>query len=319
MDIEGLPLPENAPEPGSCVRMHRPEGGLVELILDPPHRSMAVLDVPLLRDFDQCLDEIEKDSSLRGLVITGRDPLSFAVGADIDAIGGVTDVDLARRMVRSGQAVFQRLHLLSRSGGGRLKIVAAVGGPVPGGACELALACDLILLSDHDKSRIGLPEVKLGIYPGWGGTQRLPRRIGLPAAMGAILSGRLYAARQAKKLGLVDRLTPPEYLLRIARNLATGRERLEPPTRGWRSFVIDRNPAAKALIAKQSHKQVMAQTKGHYPAPLKAIEMVIAACSTPLETGLEAEARHVAPLIVNSVTKSLVGLFHRSEEAKALA
>jgi 3-hydroxyacyl-CoA dehydrogenase/enoyl-CoA hydratase/3-hydroxybutyryl-CoA epimerase len=317
IDLEGLPLPPDAPAPRSCVRVLRPEAGLARLVLDPPHRRMAVFDVPLLGDLEAAVEELALDGALRGLVITGREPLSFAAGADVDTIARIADPALASKFARAGQLLFQRIHRLSRGGGGRLLVVAAVGGPVPGGACELALACDRIVLADHAKSRIGLPEVQLGILPAWGGSQRLPRRIGVAAALGAILTGKLHAPRAALKLGLVDRLTPPEYLVRVADEIALGRSPC--PFRGrtgMRKVLVDRNPLATALIAGQARRKVLAETRGHYPAPLAAIPLVAGAPRRPLERGLAAEAEAVRPLATGTVAASLLGLFQLSEETK---
>lgn len=317
IDFEGLPLPADAPANGSCVRIERPEAGLAVVTLDPPHRKMAVFDVPLLRDLERAIEELAKDASLRGIVITGKEPLSFAAGADVETIAKISDPPLASKFARSGQALFQRIHRLSRGGGGRLLIVAAVGGPVPGGACEIALACDRIVLADHPKSRIGLPEVLLGIIPAWGGSQRLPRRIGVTAALGAILTGKLHVPRQALKMGLVDRLTPPEYLVRVASEIAMGR--LSCPFRGRtgvRKVLIDRNPLATAFIASQAREKVLKETRGNYPAPLAAIPLVVGAPRRNLEHGLELEAEAVRPLSLGDVASSLIGLFQLSEEAK---
>ncbi len=171
MDLSGIPSPPDAPAKGACVRIERPETGLARIVLDPPHRpKIAVFDVPLLHDLDEVLRELAGDNTLKGLVITGRNPLSFAAGADVEAIASLKDPAVAARFVAEVQSLFQRLHRLGRDNGGRLRTVAAVGGPVPGGACEIALACDRIVLSDDEKSRIGLPEVLLGILPAWGGS-----------------------------------------------------------------------------------------------------------------------------------------------------
>jgi 3-hydroxyacyl-CoA dehydrogenase/enoyl-CoA hydratase/3-hydroxybutyryl-CoA epimerase len=317
IDLSGLPVPKDAPASGSCVRIERPEAGLARLHLDPPHRKLALFDVPLLGDLDRALEELARDTSLRGLVVTGREPLSFAGGADIETIGKLDSSELATRFAREGQKLFQRLHQLARGGGGRVLVVAAAGGAVPGGACELCLACDRIVLADHEKSRIGLPEVQLGILPAWGGSQRLPRRIGITAALGAILAGRLHAPRQALELGIVDRLAKPEYLWRVAGEIALGR--MPCPYRGragLRRVLVDRNPLVAALAAEQARKTVLAETNGHYPAPLAAIPLIVRAPRTPLEAGLAAEAQAVQPLASGAVAKSLLGIFLLSEEAK---
>ena len=320
IDLAGLPLPPDAPESGRCVRIERPEAGLARLVLDPPHRKMAVFDVPLLADMERALDELARDGSLRGLVITGREPLSFAAGADVDTIQGIRDPALASKFARAGQALFQRIHKFSRGGGGRVFVVAAVGGPVPGGACELALACDRILLADHPKSRIELPEVLLGIIPAWGGSQRLPRRIGVAPALGAILTGKLYAPRQALKLGLVDRLTPPEHLAAKAGEIALGRLACAYRGRtGMRKVLIDRNPLVTGLIASKAKESVMVETRGNYPAPLAVIPLVARAPRRGLEQGLADEAEAVRPLSLGDVARNLIGIFLVSEEAKKTA
>lgn len=320
MNVDGLPQPDNAPAPRTCWRIERVSPELARLVLDPPHRpKLAVLDVPTLRDLDLALADLSDEEDLRALVITGRNPLSFAGGADVEAIGTVTDVDLARRVVAEGQELFQRLYKLSKSGGGKLRTVAAVGGPVPGGACELSLACDYIVLADDPKTRIGLPEVKLGIIPGWGGTQRLPRRTGVPTALDLILGGKLVVSRKALKTGLVDRLAKPERLVEIAEKIALGEMKCRKKKRGFlKGVLVDKNPIAGAIIGSQARKQVMKQTRGHYPAPLEALGVTLRAPRMKLSAGLKAEQDAVVPLVTSPVTKALVGLFFGSEAAKKL-
>ncbi|MBK7641597.1 MAG: enoyl-CoA hydratase/isomerase family protein [Planctomycetes bacterium] len=315
IDITGLPLPPNAPAPGACVRASRPESGLVELALDPPHRSLAVLDLPLLRDLDAALEVIERDPLVRGLVITGRNTRQFAAGADIDAIASLTDPVLVGRLVQLGQQVFERIARLSRTNHA-FTSVAAIGGAAAGGGCELALACDFIVLANSKETKIGLPEVQLGIVPGWGGCERLPRKIGVPAALDAILNGKLYSARQALKLGLADRTTNPEDLLRIAHGIALRREKLEHKERVLARLAVDKNPLATRLIAGQARKAVLAKTRGFYPAPLEALEIVARAPHTELAHGLEAEVDAVRRLAVGPVSKNLIRIFRLSEEAK---
>ena len=110
----GMPMPKDAPAQGTCVRRETPEPGLVLLRLDPPHRSLPVLDLPLLRDLELRLEEIERDKSISGLVITGRDTKSFAAGADLDALESITDPVLVGRLVEIGQGIFERIARLSK-------------------------------------------------------------------------------------------------------------------------------------------------------------------------------------------------------------
>ena len=317
--LAGVPLPDDAPHPGEAVTYEHPEPGLVRLTLAAPHRSMPVFDVPVLRDLAAAIDRVAAEGSVRGLVLAGRDPLTFAAGADLDAIAALETEDAVARYIAFGQDLFQRIHRLSVAGGGNVTVVAAVGGPVPGGACELALACDRIVLAKHDSSRIGLPEVKLGIVPGWGGCARLPRRIGVPAALDVILNGKLVVAAKAKKLGMVDRLAHPEYLDRVAADIAMGRERCPRASRGKAAWLVDKNPLAGALITRSASKMVHKATGGHYPAPRVALGLVVDAPRESLEDALAAERRVNSTLARSPITKSLVGIYHLSEDAKTLA
>ncbi|HVS19010.1 MAG TPA: enoyl-CoA hydratase-related protein, partial [Planctomycetota bacterium] len=316
MSLPELPpglLGPDAPAPGACVRIERPEKGLAVLVLDPPHRKQAVLDMALMRDLASALEKMAQDGGLEGLVITGREPTRFAVGADLDALAEQTDAQVVERLAAYGQAVYGRIAAL------RARTVAAVGGPVPGGAYELCLACDVVLACDDPTTRIGLPETQLGILPGWGGSQRLPRRVGVPTALEAILTGKLYPARAAQKRGLVDRLTQPELLRRIAGEIALGRTRVRRHRRGAWAWLIDRNPLALAVIGRAARADVAKRTQGHYPAPPRALELVLAAPRTPLAQGLAAEARALGELGVTAVCKHLIGIFRMSEDAKKLA
>lgn len=313
MKWELMPMPEGAPPPGSCVRIERPEPGVAVLVLDPPHRKIAVFDAPLLRDLDLALAELERDGALRGLVLTGREPLSFAAGADVEAIAGLRDARVAEEIVHQVHALFLRLERLPA------RKIAAVGGPVPGGACEICLCCDAIVLADDERTRIGLPETMLGILPGWGGTHRLPERVGLPRALDAILTGQLMPPRKALKAGLVDRLAAPENLRRVALDLAAGRAPLPRQPRGWKEWAVDRNPLARLLIARQARKQIMARTRGRYPAPLRALELAVRAPGRTRAAAAQLEARAIGELIVSPTCKNLVGIFFAGEAAKKAA
>jgi 3-hydroxyacyl-CoA dehydrogenase/enoyl-CoA hydratase/3-hydroxybutyryl-CoA epimerase len=321
IDLATLPLPKDAPPERTCVRVEElPRGEherpVVVLVLDPPHRKLALLDLPLLRDLDLALDEVEARSDLAGLVITGRTPTSFAAGADLDALASLTDPAQVARVVDLGQKLFERVARLARER--RVRTVAAVGGPVPGGAYELSLACETIVLADDRSSRIGLPETQLGIIPAWGGCTRLPRRAGVPVALDAILTGRLYGPRDALRLGLVDRLAHPENLLRVATDHAAGRAIVVKRTRGLRGLLVDRDPLATNLIASQARKQVLAKTRGKYPAPLAALDIVARAPHTAFEKSLAAEREAAAALAVGPTCKNLIAIFRMSEEAKKL-
>lgn len=316
LDWRSFPLPPEAPVRGTCVRVERPEPGLVVLTLDPPHRERTVLDVPLWRDLSIALDAINPDADDRGLVLRGRDPLHFAYGADLDAIEGIEDPSIVKRLTEHVHSVLNRLEDLSRKG---MTTVAAVGGPVPGGALELSLACRYVLAADHPSTRLGLPETKLGILPGWGGSHRLPRKIGVPAALTAILTGRLYDVRRASRLGIVDRKTPPEYLDRIANDLAMGRTKARTKKRGILGWLVDRNPLVTALIERRATSESRAKTRGKYPAIETVIPIVVDAPRTGRAAAAAKEADAVSRLATSPECKALVSIFRGSEEAKKSA
>ncbi len=318
IDLTGIPMPPDAPPPRACVRLERPEPGLARIVLDAPHRSLTVFDAPTMRDFDLALAEVENDATLRALVVTGRDARTFAGGADIDAIAAATDVAFVRRFIEIGQRVWDRVAALSRDRAG-FTTVCAAGGPIPGGACELALACDRIVLSSAKETRIGLPETQLGILPAWGGATRLPRRIGVPAALDAILTGRLFSAKDAYRRSIVDRVVAPEDLLALADGIAM--RRIACPRRGRAAtgrWLVDRNPLAIAVVAHQARKQVMSRTRGRYPAPLAALEIAARAPLASTESSFRAEAAAASELAVGPVAKNLIQIFKLTEDAKKL-
>lgn len=305
--------------PRSGVRLDVLEHGQIAVLtLDPSERENVVFDGPLLRDLDDRLAEVEELPRLEGLILTGRSPLEFCYGADVEALASVDDPSEAELVVRMGQEVFERLHRLGRRGGGPVRTVAAVGGAVPGGAFEISLACDAIVLARDPSTRIGLPEVKLGIVPGWGGSQRLPRRAGIITALEAITSGRLYRDRAALKLGLVDRLTWPGDLVRIATRIALGQEKLRGRRPAWKRWLVDRNPIVAGIVRTRATDTIEQKTGGHYPAPLAAVDLVLDAPNTELAAGLEKELKVAVHLLGSPVSRALVGIFRAGEESKRL-
>ena len=310
IDLSEFPSPENPPEPGECIRIERPEPGLAVLTILSPHKSFPVLDAPLLRDLDAAVTEFEGDAKLEGIVITGRRTDQFLAGADVEAIAQITDPNVVRKAVIAVHGLFARIEAL------KARTVAAVGGPVPGGALELSLSCNVILATDDSKTKIGLPETMLGIIPGWGGSHRLPWRVGIPTALDAILTGRLYPAKKAFKLGIVDRLTKAEYLHRIAADIAMGRLRVKKKERGSKEWLVDKNPLAKAVIRNQATKQVDSKARGNYPAPYRALDLVLGAHGKTLDEAAKLEADAVAELATGRISKNLVSIFFASEAAK---
>src|SRR5262249_42403680 len=201
--------------------------------------------------------------------------------------------------------------------------VAAIDGVCLGGGTELALACDSRVAAEEPRTQIGLPEVMLGIFPAWGGCTRLPRLIGLPAALDLILTGRSVDARRAEKLGLIARAVPAAWLIEYAearlaelakRKRRQRRARFGP--RGLRPWLLHATAAGRSLALAQARKSVLQRTAGVYPAPLAALGVLRQSAAGPLDHGFVAEADAVAPLVVGPVCKNLVRIFRLSEDAK---
>lgn len=285
--------------------------GIATLRLGRPEEKVTVLSLGLMDELEKAVARIEADPKVKGLVLAGCREDMFAAGADIEAIKNVTDPKEGERLARKGQLVFHRIFKLP------FPTVAAIGGPCLGGGFELALACRYRVASDHEKTRIGLPEVKLGILPGFGGTQRLPRVVGLPQALEVILKGTLYDPKRALKIGLVDEMLPAAYLAAYARKLAAGEISLR--TRRVSRLLVEGNPISRGMIASMAKKGVLRETRGHYPAPLRAIESAVQGLGSGIEAGLEQEARLLGELIVSPESKNLVNLFFLMEGTKKTA
>jgi 3-hydroxyacyl-CoA dehydrogenase / enoyl-CoA hydratase / 3-hydroxybutyryl-CoA epimerase len=261
----------------------------------------------VMLEFDALLDELAVSNEIRKVIFASRKPGIYIAGADVSEFTKARSAEEAKEYVRLGQNAFQKLARLPQV------TVAAIDGACLGGGCEMAISCDWRVITDSPRAQIGLPEVKLGIFPAWGGTTKLPRLIGLPAALDIVLNGRTLDGRRAKKIGLVDEVVEPGILLDVAKRLA---ERGKRKQKGRTKFYIEGNPLARRLIFGKARKAVMKQTRGHYPAPLKAIEVMQYAMSAGVERGLEREAEAVAPLVMDPVAQNLVRLFFLMEESK---
>ena len=179
------------------------------LTFDRPDSAANIFDRATLEELNAHLEVLERDASLRGVVLTSAKPAIFIAGADLHSLS-TAPMNALREMVEFGQRVFSRLAALS------VPTAAAIHGASLGGGFEVCLACDFRLATPDKATKLGLPEVQLGILPAWGGSTRLPRLIGLPKALDLILAGKTVVAKQALKLGLVDDLVPREKLLATA-------------------------------------------------------------------------------------------------------
>jgi 3-hydroxyacyl-CoA dehydrogenase/enoyl-CoA hydratase/3-hydroxybutyryl-CoA epimerase len=287
--------------------------GLATLVFDLPDKKVNVFTHQVLVELESLLAELASRQDIRVLILLSGKPGNFIAGFDIAEIAGVTDAAAAEEGSRIGHRLFQQWNELP------FPTVAAIQGTCLGGGTELALAGDYILISDRPDIRIGLPEVRLGIVPAWGGCSRLPTRIGVAAALDIILAGKAVNSYKAFKIGLADALLPDASFLHLVRDFAASLAPGKTPRRrnaNLKSRLLEGNPLGRSLVFSQARKQVLAKTGGHYPAPLRAIEVVELAVEKGLEAGLDAEARATGELAVSTVSKNLVHVFQLMEAAK---
>ncbi|MBT8216905.1 MAG: enoyl-CoA hydratase/isomerase family protein, partial [Acidimicrobiia bacterium] len=195
------------------------DDGVALVLIDRDGEAMNTMSPDLMMDADSVIERIENDPDVVAVVLGSAKPDNFLAGADIRWFQSLTDAETAAEMLTQGQEVINRLENLHKERG--KPVVAAIHGPCLGGGMELALACSMRIASDDEgKTQLGQPEVQLGLLPGAGGTQRLPRLVGVATALDLVLTGRPVRPRKARKMGLVDEVCPVEVLLDVARRRA---------------------------------------------------------------------------------------------------
>ncbi len=292
---------------------------IASVVLDTPDDKVNILNPEFLRELQQTADRLATEQGLRGVVVSSSKKGGFIAGADIHLIESVTDQQAGTELARQGQKVFARWAALP------FPVIAAIHGHCMGGGTEFALACHLRIAAGDMK--MALPEVRLGILPGFGGTQRLPRLIGLEAALDLILTGRTVKADKALRIGLIDAAAGEgENLVELARELLRDdarRSKLlkqrESRRKSLRSWLLEGNPLGRAILLHQAKNNVLKKTGGHYPAPLEIISLVRATWNKSLADGLSKEAKSLGKLIVTQESKNLVQVFFLSQRPKKLA
>ncbi|NND81638.1 MAG: fatty acid oxidation complex subunit alpha FadJ [Gammaproteobacteria bacterium] len=280
--------------------------GIATITMDYVGQAQNVLNNEIQDEYETIMADIEADPELRGLIFASAKPDCFLAGADINLLQGIKTAEQAEANSKRLHAMTQRIADMP------LVTVAAIHGICLGGGLELSLAFDYRVASTAASTRIGVPEVQLGILPGGGGTQRIPRLIDLPTALDMMLTGRQLSAKRAKSVGLVDQIVAPEVLLDVAQTyVPKGKPRRKPSLK----HKIMVGPARKLIIA-QARKKALKMTKGHYPAPLMILETVDDGLATDLPAGLDIEARNFAQLLMSPESKQLVNIFFATTDLK---
>ncbi len=290
------------------------ENGVAHLIMDVVGDTMNTLKAEFGEQILAVLAEVKVDDSIIGVVLCSGKDNSFVAGADINMINGCSSTEEVVALARQGQMIFSQLEQLD------IPVVAAIHGPCLGGGLELAMACHQRVCSDSGKTVLGLPEVQLGLLPGGGGTQRLPKLVGVQKALDMMLTGKQLRAKQALKAGLVNDVVPKSILISTAEKmLLAGNQADKFKSKRKQSFfdrLLENNRIGRSIVYKQATKTVMSKTKGNYPSPLKIIDCVRTGIEQSPAKGFQIEAEHFAQLVMSSESIQLRHLFFATTEMK---
>jgi 3-hydroxyacyl-CoA dehydrogenase/enoyl-CoA hydratase/3-hydroxybutyryl-CoA epimerase len=287
--------------------------GIARLELDLPGEPVNKITRDVRDELEELLGQLGTDGEIRAVVLISGKPDTFIAGADIEEFVALQSREEAYDLVRQGQALVNRIERLGKP------IVAAIHGACLGGGLEAALACAYRIATDHPKTVLGLPEVQLGIIPAAGGCQRLPRLVGVRAALDIILAGKQLPARSAHGSGMVDELVHPAILDQVAFDVAQRLAEGWKPKRSKRdaaSLALDKNPIGRRVVFTTAKNQLLKKTGGHYPAPEAALQAVRHGLRHGLEAGLDMEAAFFAELAVHEVSRNLVQVFFATTALK---
>lgn len=292
-----------------------PRGEIALLEFDLKGDKVNKFSSPVMARMGQVLDELNS-SNYKAVVVISRKDRIFIAGADIEEIKNLKNAQISAEMAGLGQKIISKVEDL------KIPVIAAINGACLGGGCEFVLACDYRIASDDPSTQIGLPEVKLGVIPGFGGCLRLPRVIGLQAALDIILAGKSAFGKKALKMGLVDELVPAPILEEraiafakdiVAKGGKKRRKKFQP--KGAMNVLLE--TGLRSMVLKKAKEMTLKATRGHYPAPLKAIEVIKATYGmSDRERALAIEAKGFGEVAATEVSKNLINLFYLTEGIK---
>jgi len=287
-------------------RLDRVADGLTWLTLDKAGASTNTLSRDVLEELSRILAELSAQPP-KGLVIRSGKDNGFIAGADVDEFAKIATVDDALALVGRGWDLFNELAAAA------YPTLALVRGFCLGGGLELALACRYRVVVDEPGTRLGLPEVMLGIVPGWGGMRRLPRLAGAPASLDMLLTGRTIDARRAKRLGIADECVPARIMMNTARGMLLAKPR--PRQLPW-TLKLTLSPLLRPLIAAKARKQIAARARAqHYPAPYAILDMWVKHDGDALAAPAS-DTASIAYLLQTPTARNLIRVFKLQERLK---
>ncbi len=288
--------------------------GIAIITIDCPESKVNKVSSGLLDEVAGILHDINNDKSIKGMVIISGKEDNFVVGADIDELKGMRTTEEVIAYITKGHAILNSLENM------KIPVVACIHGNCLGGGLELALVCNYRMAVNSPQTVLGFPEVQLGLLPAAGGTQRLPRLIGLTAALPLMLTARTLRVKKAIRAGLVDELIPPygakEIAVKKALELVKKGNVKRKRKRSFVSFLLESNPLGRAIVFSQAKKMITRQTYGCYPAPYAIIEAVEHGQKHGKAAGLKKEIELFSRLVTTSQSKALMSLFFGMSDLK---
>lgn len=310
----------------NALRLEKREDGVAIVYMDVPGEAVNTLKSTFAQEFTETFGAIKNDASIKAVVFASAKKDSFLAGADISMIEKCQTAAEAEALSLRGQDAMNLVEALGKP------VVAAIHGACLGGGLETALACHARVATNHKKTKLGLPEVQLGLLPGAGGTQRLPRLIGVQAALDLMLTGKQVDAKKAKKLGIVDEVVPEPVLLEAAIKTALSLAE-RPKESGGLHFkgrsvkellskeeltelALAENPLGRKVLFDQAKKALFKKARGNYPAPERILEAVKAGLEGGFDAGLLAERKGFGELTVSPEAASLMSIFFATQSLK---
>jgi 3-hydroxyacyl-CoA dehydrogenase/enoyl-CoA hydratase/3-hydroxybutyryl-CoA epimerase len=280
-------------------------------------RPFNVFGRSVINDVEDALAKIDGDRSIKLVAFLGRKTSGFVAGADIQEFTTIHTAEQAMALSEMGQSLMNRVAAV------KMPTAAVIHGPCLGGGLEFALACDYRITVDQGSTQLGLPEIKLGLVPGWGGTQRLPRVIGLERALQIILQQRTLNAREAADWGLADSAQPnQDSAVNFVRTTLLTRPDLHKrpkkgmPLHGWRQRLLESTSMGRKLIFRTAEKILKAKTPEDMPAPAEAFECLRVGLTEGMEAGLKREREAIGRLATSTASRNLITIFFLMMNAK---
>ncbi|KGK22421.1 multifunctional fatty acid oxidation complex subunit alpha [Vibrio navarrensis] len=286
------------------------EQNIAWLAIDVPNEKMNTLQAAFADEMTEIFAQLKDSSGVKGLIVHSLKPDNFVAGADVRMLEACKSAAEAESLASQGQTLFQQLSDIP------YPVVAAIHGPCLGGGLELALACDYRVCTDADATRLGLPEVQLGLLPGSGGTQRLPRLIGLLPSLDLILTGKQLRAQKAKKLGVVDACVPATILLDVAKQFIDKGKRSTKQKVTTKEKILSGSSLGRKFVFEQAAKKTNEKTRGNYPATVAILDVIQHGLEKGMKQGLELEAKRFGELVMSPESKALRSIFFATTEMK---